>query len=97
LFATLAPSTAGGTVTFTDGSAVLPGCQDLPVTSGVATCVTTFPTAGVHTITTTYHGDATHTPTTASTPITVDANANFFQIIVGLLIQFAHVFHLLGL
>lgn len=97
LFATLAPSTAGGTVTFTDGSAVLPGCQDLPVTSGVATCVTTFPTAGVHTITTTYHGDATHAPTTASTPITVDPNANFFQIIVGLLIQFAHVFHLLGL
>jgi len=97
LTATLTPPTTTGTVTFTDGNTPITSCAAVPVTSGSATCVTTFTTAGPHTVTATYTGDSLNTPSSTTTPLTVDPIANFFQILYGYIIQFAHTFHLLGL
>jgi len=64
---------------------------------GYATCGTAFVTAGAVTITATYSGDATNVASSASTPLTVTATLDFFQIALGYLIAFAHTNHVLGL
>lgn len=97
LFATIKPTTAGGTVAFTDNTTPIPGCAAIPVTTGAANCVTTFTTGGPHTITATYTGDPTHTGSTTSTALTVTTTPNVLQIALGYLISFAHTFHLFGL
>jgi hypothetical protein len=62
-----------------------------------ATCVSTFATPGAHTITAAYTGDGTQPPSRGSTLINVTPTPNFFQIMWGLLIAYAHNLHLLGL
>jgi len=75
-------------VSFNSGNAVRPGCEARPVNAGnprfgYATCVTTFVTVGAVTITATYIGDATNVASSASTPLTVTATPDFFQILLG--------------
>jgi len=102
LYASVAPNAAGGTVTFTDGTTPIPGCEGRPVNAdstsfGFATCVTTFTSPGVHPITATYSGDGTHAASTGTTPLTVTANPNFSQIALGLFFNLAHYLHVFGL
>ncbi|MEO9221813.1 MAG: Ig-like domain-containing protein [Mycobacteriaceae bacterium] len=97
LFAMVNPGDAGGTVSFTDEGNSVPDCDARPITSGFATCVTTFATAGRHTISADYSGDSTHDVGTASTPISVTSTPDVFQIVWGLLIAYAHNLHLWGL
>jgi len=89
------PNTTGGTITFTDNGASIPGCDTRPVTGGFAACTTTFPTPGPHPITATYSGDPTHAGATA--PLTVTANPTPFQLALGFLVHLAHQFHVFGL
>ena len=102
LYASVAPSAAGGTVSFNSGDAVIPGCEARPVNAdsasfGYATCVTTFAAAGVVTVTANYGGNATDVASSSSVPLTVTATPDFFQIALGYLIAFAHTNHVLGL
>jgi len=97
LFATVAPNTAGGTVAFTDGTTPITGCDSKAVNGGVALCVTTFTTAGTHTITAAYSGDSGHTASASTTPLSVTAHPDIFQLTLGYLIAFAHNLHLFGL
>ncbi|MBZ5603097.1 MAG: Ig-like domain repeat protein [Acidobacteriia bacterium] len=64
LTATVAGSggTPTGTVTFKDGSTTLTctqGAQPRALSSGVATCTTSFSSEGIHTLSATYSGDGT--------------------------------------
>ena len=97
LFAAVAPSTAGGTVSFSDATTPIAGCDSRPLNSGTATCVTSFTTAGTHTITATYSGNSTYATSTTSIPLYVTPTPDFFQIVFGYLIQLAYFFHLFGL
>lgn len=102
LYASVAPNTAGGTVAFTDGTTVVPGCAARPVNAdsasfGYASCVTTFATPGTHTITVTYAGDATHIGSAGTITLTVTATPDFFQIALGLLYNFLRTLNLFGL
>src|SRR6202042_2068788 len=57
--ATVAPSPAAGSVAFTDSGTPVAGCGSVPVdlSSGIATCTTSFATAGSHDIQAAYSGD----------------------------------------
>jgi alpha-tubulin suppressor-like RCC1 family protein len=54
--------TATGTVTFSDGSATIPSCVNMPLTSGEAVCAMASIAAGSHTISAAYSGDANYNP-----------------------------------
>jgi len=97
LTATVAPGDAAGTITFSDGSAPIPGCSAVPVTAGTAHCVTIFTIAGTHHLVATYSGDIHYAPASASAPLGVTADPTLFQVALGYLIAFAHYFHLFGL
>lgn len=64
LTATLAPSSATGTVTFTDTTTSTALCTAVPLSSGVASCNASFATAGAHAV------SAVFTPAGAFTPST---------------------------
>ena len=63
-----APATgdAGGTVSFSDGLTLIPGCEAVVVASGVATCNVPFAMPGTHSIVASYSGDADDTASEAS-------------------------------
>jgi hypothetical protein len=52
--------TPTGSVNVQDNFTVIPGCADLPLVNGTATCTTTFTTGGRHDIFATYPGDANY-------------------------------------
>src|SRR5690606_3871764 len=55
--ATVSPVPTGGTVTFTDGNTIIPGCDALALaTDGTATCTTAGLSLGEHSITASYSG-----------------------------------------
>jgi len=104
LYARVDPPSAAGTVTFTDGTAPIPGCAARPVNAasaafGYATCITTYPAGseGHHTITATFTGDTTTTSSVGSADLTVTPTPSYFQTLLGDFLAFAHNFHLLGL
>ncbi|MGZ4533498.1 MAG: Ig-like domain-containing protein, partial [Mycobacteriaceae bacterium] len=102
LYASVTPNTAGGTVAFTDGTTVIPGCAARTVNAdsasfGYASCVTTFATPGPHTITVTYAGDTTHLGSAGTITLTVTATPDFFQIALGLFYNFLRALNLFGL
>ncbi|MEO9221898.1 MAG: Ig-like domain-containing protein [Mycobacteriaceae bacterium] len=96
LFATVTPSAAVGTVSFSDNGAVIGGCAARPVVSGAANCVTTFGTAGGHTISAAYSGDGAHAASAGTLALGVASSGNPLQVVLGLLIAFIHNFHLFG-
>jgi hypothetical protein len=54
------PIPDAGTITFSDGGAVIVGCSGIPVsvaTRGRAVCDTTFAQTGTHNLTASYSGD----------------------------------------
>lgn len=55
--AAVTPTPDGGTVTFTDNSTTISGCGSVAVSSGTATCTTSFSTEGYHPIEAAYNGD----------------------------------------
>lgn len=67
--ATTSPSSATGTVVFSDGSSTL---GSAPLSNGVATMTTSTLAAGSHAVSATYQGDAAHTGSTSpATGVTV--------------------------
>lgn len=58
----------GGTVTFTDGGASIPGCTKVPVgaTDGMTTCTPTRLSAGTHLLAASFNGGVGYGPSTAS-------------------------------
>ncbi len=76
----------GGTLTFMDGAAPIPGCDVLLNGLYALTCTTTFTTAGSHAITAVYSGDPDFNPSTsdvltetvskAPTTLALSASAN---------------------
>jgi hypothetical protein len=56
--ATIAPSSATGTVNFTDGGTTISGCGAKTISSGSATCAVTYTSSGSHTIQAVYSSDA---------------------------------------
>jgi hypothetical protein len=70
--ATVSPAPSSGAVSFASGGTPIPGCTAAPVnvTSGVATCSTSFAATGNYSITATYGGSPTTPPSVASAPIT---------------------------
>ncbi len=85
--ATVAPSSAGGTVTFTDIATTGPQAGN-PVTlgtgtvsGGTASLTTALPAFGVNTVKATYGGDATHAAAT-STTTSVEVSAYAGEVIV---------------
>jgi CSLREA domain-containing protein len=58
--ATVSPAPTGGTVSFTEASTALPGCNAVPLSGGQASCSATYSAAGSHTITAAYSGDPSH-------------------------------------
>jgi Bacterial Ig-like domain (group 3) len=72
--ATVSPTPDSGTVAFDDGAGTIPGCAAVPVnvSTGIATCATSFSTSGAHAMTAAFSGsvDATFTPS-ASEPVQV--------------------------
>jgi hypothetical protein len=64
--ATIAPAAATGTVTFRDGGVNIPGCINVSVSSGQATCATAALTLGAHTITAVYSGDINYSGSTGT-------------------------------
>jgi hypothetical protein len=64
--ATVAPSTATGTVWFKMGVVTLSNCGARPITAGIATCVAPFPNGGNFTISAVYNGDVNHVISTSS-------------------------------
>jgi len=67
--ATVSPPPGGGTVAFTDGTAVIAGCSVQPVSAstGQATCHTTPGTTGSHNITAAFSGSGGFTGSTFAT------------------------------
>ena len=73
--ATVNPAAATGTVEFTDSSKPITGCAAQVVSSGRATCTTTFSAAGSPWIRAVYSGDSTHA-TSMSSYLTQTINKN---------------------
>ncbi|HWI74143.1 MAG TPA: Ig-like domain repeat protein [Baekduia sp.] len=79
----VSPSTAGGTVSLKEAGAAIPGCQDVAVVSGEATCAAPPANGGTRTIAAAYSGDldlddsagTTTVAVVAPTTATVDAVA----------------------
>ena len=67
--ATITPTAATGTITFTDGTTVL--CNAVAVVSGVATCSASFTTPGTHAITAAYSGSGTYSASNAALTLAV--------------------------
>ena len=68
--ATVTPTPDTGSMTFTDGGAIIAGCGSVAVDgNGQATCQTTYPDAGSHAITAAYSGDSNFEDS-ASSPLT---------------------------
>lgn len=63
---------AGGTVSFFDGGAPIPGCSAQPLSPqenvALASCELSFPAPGTHEITAAYSGSSTFLASTSSTP-----------------------------
>ncbi len=81
--ATVAPSSATGTVTFTDvanGTSTTLGAE--PLSGGSATWTGTLPAVGDNVVTATYSGDASYAPST-SNPVTVAVAATPHLLIVS--------------
>ncbi len=97
LYAVVDPTTAAGTVAFTDNNTPILDCGSRPLSDGVAICVTTFTTAGGHTINAVYSGDGMHAGSSASAPLTVTSTPTLFQLLLGHLIAYAHTIHAFGL
>jgi hypothetical protein len=65
--ATVRPAPDGGTVAFTDGTTLVPGCGAQPVdNAGTATCRVAYPGAGAYAITAAYSGDARYAASTSA-------------------------------
>jgi large repetitive protein len=66
--AVVAPGTGSptGTVSFSDGGSPMTACTSQPVTSGTATCVTSFATAATHPLTASYNGDGSFGSSTSA-------------------------------
>ena len=62
-----------GTVAFTESGTAFPGCANVTLSSGTATCRTATLTAGTHPLTAQYSGDATFAASTGSVNQTVSA------------------------
>lgn len=60
-----------GTVTFIDAGEPIPGCSNVPINAGTASCNTDTLAVGAHEIEATYSGDTTHQPSTGSHTVTV--------------------------
>jgi hypothetical protein len=65
--ATIASAPDGGTVSFNENLTAISGCGAQPITSGVASCVVTYPQAGSHSITAVYSGDNNYLESSSST------------------------------
>ncbi len=65
--ATVSPAVTGGTVTFTDNGAALPGCAASPVFAGVATCSVAYSQGGKHSVV------AAYTPAAANQAVVTSA------------------------
>jgi Bacterial Ig-like domain (group 3)/IPT/TIG domain len=83
--ATVSPVPDGGTVTFSDDGSSIPGCVQVNLSTGTATCPVTYPSTGQHMIEATYSGDTafltstgplTQAVTKATTTITVSSSGN---------------------
>lgn len=72
LSATVAPSTAPGTVTFSSAGSIL--CT-ATLSSGAASCAATFPQSGTYTVTAKYGGTDVYRPSSDSTSVLVYAFA----------------------
>ncbi|MES2932819.1 MAG: Ig-like domain-containing protein, partial [Pseudomonadota bacterium] len=57
LTATVTGNSPTGTINFKDGSVSIAGCSAVPLSGGVATCVTSALTLGSHSITAVYSGN----------------------------------------
>lgn len=69
--ATLSPSDATGTVTFTENGTAISGCSNVVVTGGSAKCVTA-PVAGSASLSGSYSGDAKYSAVAAISPLTIN-------------------------
>src|SRR5262249_8933499 len=68
--------TPSGTVNFTDGGSTITGCGAKTLSSGQATCSTSYAATGSHTIAAVYSGDSNYTTSTsANLTQTVQTNA----------------------
>ena len=66
----------GGSVSFTDGATTL--CSQVPVSSGNATCSTTYTAVGKHSISASYSGDSNFTGSSASLTLYVDTDISHY-------------------
>ena len=81
--ATLAPSSATGTVSFNTGAGSS-GCAPMTINAGIAVCTTTFTTAGARQISANYSGDGAHRASSAQMPGSQVVNAPTITIAPGL-------------
>jgi len=65
--ATFNPVPDGGTVSFTDGGAAIPGCTAMSVAAGSAICPVTYTALGPHAIAAAYVGDTDFWPSASNT------------------------------
>jgi hypothetical protein len=63
-----------GTVSFASNGTTIPGCSARPVSSGTATCTTSFASATTFSITATYSGDANFNTSTTSSALSQVVN-----------------------
>jgi large repetitive protein len=80
--ATVNPAAATDTVEFKDGGASIAGCGARTITSGAATCTTTYTEAGPHSITATYSGDSNYL-SSVSTTMTQTVNKAITAVVVS--------------
>ena len=68
-----ASGSPSGTVAFTDNGTLIPGCEAVTVTAGIATCTVTYLVPGAHSVIATYSGDDGD-QTSVSTALTEQSN-----------------------